>query len=129
MRPPHPELEFDEAQRRNRPILLFIMSGKHPLCEADVELDPDKRTSWMPSASGAKQMKPGTSVHRVYATFDSLEDFTAKAIQSVADPRRHLEPHAPPPEPATTEFDPIPARPAFQRLSGVRIADMPSQIL
>ena len=37
------ELEFDEAQKANRPILLFIMGPKHPLREEDVELDPDKR--------------------------------------------------------------------------------------
>lgn len=31
------ELEFNEAMRLKRPILLFIMGEKHPLREADVE--------------------------------------------------------------------------------------------
>ena len=37
------ELEFDEALRLNRPILLFIMGEEHKLTEADVELDIAKR--------------------------------------------------------------------------------------
>src|SRR5271155_601492 len=37
------ELEFNEALRLQRPILLFIMGDKHPILEADVELDVAKR--------------------------------------------------------------------------------------
>src|SRR3954453_21188896 len=36
------ELEFNEAMRLNRPILLFIMADKYPLIKADVETHPDK---------------------------------------------------------------------------------------
>ena len=39
------ELEFNEAMRLNRPILLFIMDDKHPLVKADAEADPDKSGS------------------------------------------------------------------------------------
>src|SRR5437016_5339755 len=34
------ELEFNEARRLGRPILLFIMGDKHLLREADIETDP-----------------------------------------------------------------------------------------
>jgi hypothetical protein len=37
------ELEFIQALRLGRPILLFIMGSQHLLREADVESDPDKR--------------------------------------------------------------------------------------
>src|SRR5215468_11021728 len=33
------ELEFNEAMRLDRPILLFIMGERHPVTEADIELD------------------------------------------------------------------------------------------
>ncbi len=36
-------------------------------------------------------MKPGLAVHRVYATFDSLEEFNGKAIHAVAGLRRYLD--------------------------------------
>src|SRR6185503_19944577 len=36
------ELEFNEAQRLGRPILLFIMGDEHPVKKADIEKDPDK---------------------------------------------------------------------------------------
>jgi hypothetical protein len=37
------ELEFNEAMRLSRPILLFIMGDEHPVKKAGVETDPDKR--------------------------------------------------------------------------------------
>jgi hypothetical protein len=45
------ELEFNEAMRLDRPILLFIMGPNHPIREADVELDSEKRKNWTPSAN------------------------------------------------------------------------------
>src|ERR1039458_7836790 len=102
------ELEFNEAQRLGRPILLFIMGDKHLLREADVETDPGQKEKLNAFRERAKQMKPDSPVHRVYATFDSLEDFTAKAIHAVADLRRYL---GDTPQPQTA--DPIPAPPAF----------------
>src|SRR5207245_7308588 len=39
----------------------------------------------------AKQMKPDSPVHRVYAVFDSLEDFNSKAIHAAANLRRYLD--------------------------------------
>ena len=34
------ELEFDEATRLHRPILLFVMGEDHPVLKKDVETDP-----------------------------------------------------------------------------------------
>jgi len=85
------ELEFNEALRLQRPILLFIMGDEHLLREVDVEPDSAKKEKLKAFRERAKQMKPGSTVHRVYATFDSLEDFTSKAIQAVAGLRRHID--------------------------------------
>jgi hypothetical protein len=104
------ELEFNEAQQLDRPILLFIMGDKHPLRKADVETDADKTRKLNAFRERAKQMKPGSPVHRVYATFDSLEEFSRKAIHAAANLRRYLDAA---PVPARTAADPIPAPPAF----------------
>src|SRR5271170_4107820 len=53
------ELEFNEALRLERPILLFIMGDDHTLREADVELDAAKREKLKAFRERAKQMKPG----------------------------------------------------------------------
>jgi hypothetical protein len=105
------ELEFNEAQRLGRPVLLFIMGNRHPLIEADVESNAAKRRKLNAFRERAKQMTPDSPVHRVYATFDSLEEFSKQAIHAVADLRRYLD--AAPPLPAPTASDPIPAPPAF----------------
>lgn len=118
------ELEFNEAQRLERPILLFIMGDKHQVLPADVETDMAKRAILNAFRERAKRMTRDSPVHRVYATFDSLEQFTARAIQAVADLRRYLDdkaktsllaPPSPAPFPAPTkaEPDPIPTPPAF----------------
>lgn len=112
------ELEFNEAQRLNRPILLFIMGEMHPLIEADVETNVAKRKKLKAFRERAKKIQPDSPVHRVYATFESLEEFKEKSIQAVASLRRHLDEHAPPSaqpahEPGQTEPDFIPTPPAF----------------
>src|ERR1044072_1605939 len=88
------ELEFDEAQKLNRPILLFIMGEKHLLPEADIEINRTKRKKLNAFRERAKKMKPDSQVHRVYATFDSLEEFKEKAIHAVASLRRYLDDQA-----------------------------------
>jgi tetratricopeptide (TPR) repeat protein len=102
------ELEFDEALRLDRPILLFVMADKHPLVKADIETNATKRRKLNTFRERAKQMKPG-SPNRVYATFDSLEEFTSTAIQAVANLRRYLDEQ----QIVAPEADPIPAPPAF----------------
>jgi len=98
------ELEFDKAQDLKLPTLVFIMGENHWLHMADVEPDAGKKAKLDTFRERAKQ-------DRVYATFDSLEDFTVKAIHAVANLRRHLDKQ---PTPSTQPpTDPIPAPPAF----------------
>ena len=114
------ELEFDEAQRLQRPILLFIMGTKHPVTIEDVESDPAKREKLTTFRERAKKMGPDSEVHRVYATFDNLEEFKTKAAQSVAELRRFLDEQDDPAgdgddpgDNGKPEPDPIPKPPAF----------------
>jgi hypothetical protein len=115
------ELEFNEAQRLDRPILLFIMRSDHPLTEADVELDSVKREKLNAFRERAKLMKPDSLVNRVYDEFSSLKEFGEKAIHAAAGLRRYLDEiahHAPDQHaaPAATESkdgDPIPKPPAL----------------
>jgi hypothetical protein len=112
------ELEFNEAQRLNRPILLFIMGEKHLGGEADFEINATKRRKLKAFRERAKKMTPDSPVPRVYATFDSLEEFKDKAIPALANLRRYLDAHAAantqqPHEPDKTKRDPIPTPPAL----------------
>ncbi|HLL72257.1 MAG TPA: DUF4062 domain-containing protein [Pyrinomonadaceae bacterium] len=112
------ELEFNEAQRLDRPILLFIMGEKHPVIEADIETNATKRKKLKAFREQAKKMKPDSPVHRVYATFDSLEEFKEKANQAVAGLRRHLDeqtarPTQKPQEQSENTSALIPAPPSF----------------
>ena len=114
------QLEFQEARRLQRPVLLFIMGDQHPVREADVEMDPDKRQKLASFREDAKRPNPDSAVHRVYKTFDDLDQFKGAAIQSIAELRRHLDAQAsPPPQPAPEpapapgEPAPIPRPPAF----------------
>jgi tetratricopeptide (TPR) repeat protein len=88
------ELEFNEAERLERPILLFIMGDNHPVRKGDVETSAARIEKLNAFREGAKRMRPDSQVHRVYATFDSLEEFTPKAVQAVAGLRRHLDERA-----------------------------------
>jgi hypothetical protein len=101
------ELEFNEAQRLDRPILLFIM-GDHLVHEADIEIDAAKRSKLNAFRERAKLAKD-SRVHRVYETFISLEDFTKKAAHAVADLRRFLDEI----QPTHPKPDPIPVPPAL----------------
>jgi predicted ATPase len=110
------ELEFDEALRLQRPILLFIMGDNHLLRAADIETDPGKIEKLNAFRDRVRRMKPDSPVHRVYVTFDSLEEFNSKAIHAVAGLRRYLnenEMGARGPDAPRTEPDPIPEPPAL----------------
>jgi len=122
------ELEFNEAQRLGRPILLFIMGDKHPLLEADVEPNAAKKKKLNAFRERAKQMGPDSQVHRVYAPFDSLEEFIPKAWQAVAGLRGYLDETATPSvqsqttaptaKPTPPEPDPIPTPMLSRATSG-----------
>jgi hypothetical protein len=94
------------------------MGDKHPVLESDVETTAAKRRKLKAFRERAKKMGPESSVHRVYATFDSLEEFKEKAINAVAGLRRYLDSQSarltqPPPETNQTKPDLIPKPPAF----------------
>lgn len=79
------ELEFNEAQRLNRHILLFIMDDDHDVKKGYVEKDPRKEAKLNAFRERAKIKSPGTSVHRVYSVFKSLEDFKDKMASSLSE--------------------------------------------
>jgi Domain of unknown function (DUF4062) len=111
------ELEFDEALRLKRPILLFIMGVGHLVRVNDLETDPVKRNKLDAFRERAKQMSSDSSVQRVYAEFNSLEEFKETIGPSIADLRRHLEaqssPTGVPSGQVPLEGAPIPKPPFF----------------
>lgn len=71
------ELEFNEARKLDRPILLFLMDEDHPVTRDDVEPAPKKRKKLEAFCNQAKRTDLGA--HRVYDTFASKDEFAKKA--------------------------------------------------
>src|SRR5579872_7279312 len=116
------ELEFREARRLGRPMLIFIMGADHEVRLSDVERDPDMVRKLEAFRNQVKYSTSEPNVHRVYKEFNSLREFELAAMQSVAELRRHLDarshpaPAAPPPASAVSgraEEDGIPMPPAL----------------
>lgn len=107
------ELEFNEAVRLGRPILLFIMGDRHKVAPADVERDPEKLRKLDAFRERAKRLSPGSAVHRVYKVFNDVHEFEVAATQAVAGLRRYLDEAGAPPPAAREGRDVIPAPPAF----------------
>jgi hypothetical protein len=84
------ELEFNEATRLGRPILLFLMGENHLLRKGDFELSAVNGEKLDAFRARAK-VSADSRVHRVYATFDSLEEFQQKIGPSIAELRRFLD--------------------------------------
>lgn len=109
-------LEFEEANRLALPTLIFVMGDEHPVKRRDVETDPEKIKKLGSFREAAK-------AGRIYIVFNSIEDFTSKAIHAVANLRRHIEEKntpstqlqitTPPSAHAKAKSDPIPTPPAF----------------
>ncbi|MFL6255777.1 MAG: DUF4062 domain-containing protein [Pyrinomonadaceae bacterium] len=108
-------LEFEEAQHLGLPTLVFIMGGDHDVKQKDVETEPEKIKKLEAYRERAKE-------GRIYVVFNSLEEFTEKAIHAVASLRRYLEKQTAPPARAALKEtqvhvgprdNPIPAPPAF----------------
>lgn len=85
------ELEFNEAQSLGRPILLFVMGDKHPVTKADIERDLEKEKKLDAFRERAKKVSAGSGVSRVYAVFNSLEEFKDKFGSSLAELKVHLD--------------------------------------
>src|SRR6516162_9208139 len=77
------ELEFNEAVRLNRPILLFVMGKQHAVTEHDIEFDPEKRKRLEAFHEKAKRAHNGSEVKRVYEVFESLEQFSVAAAVAI----------------------------------------------
>jgi tetratricopeptide (TPR) repeat protein len=105
------ELEFREARRLNRPILVFIMGDKHPVTLSAVDFDSDMRAKLARFRDEAKRA-------RVYKEFNSLGEFEVAAASAVAELRRVLDAERDGAA-ASTQKDPgeggdaMPAAPAF----------------
>ena len=78
------ELEFNEATRLGRPILLFVMGDKHTGVREDFESDSEKLKKLNAFRQRAKLMKPDGKINRVYEMFESPEDFALKAATAIA---------------------------------------------
>jgi hypothetical protein len=99
-------LEYREAVRLGRPILIFIMGAEHPITLADVEDDPDKKAKL---AAFREEVKLADGqLQRVYRVFTSLDDFVTGATHSVAELQRLLESE---PAPVPAPSDGIPPAP------------------
>ena len=85
------ELEFNEAQRMGRPILLFIMGEDHDVKKRDIEQDAANLAKLNAFRERAKQWSAESSVNRVYAVFNSLDEFKEKIRPSLAELHRHLD--------------------------------------
>jgi tetratricopeptide (TPR) repeat protein len=77
------ELEFNEARRLDRPILLFLMSDDHPVTKGDVEPDPKKQKKLEAFRKQAKRIDPRKEAERVYETFASKDEFAKKSAIAV----------------------------------------------
>src|SRR5260370_19135202 len=102
------ELEFREARRLGRPILIFIMGADHDVKLRDVERDPEKVRKLEASRVDAKRLPEGSNAQRVSQEFTSLSEFSVSAVQSVAELRRllDLQPRLIPPTPITAPDEP-----------------------
>jgi tetratricopeptide (TPR) repeat protein len=77
------ELEFNEARRLGRSILLFLMGDDHPVTKGDVEPDAKKQKKLDAFRKQAKRVNPDKPAERVYETFASKEEFAKKATVAI----------------------------------------------
>jgi len=85
------ELEFNEAVRLGRPILLFLMGAGHLVLESEIESKLVNRKKLNAFRERAKKMGPDSEIHRVYVEFNSLEEFKEKAAKALSDLRIVLQ--------------------------------------
>ncbi|SET62005.1 protein of unknown function [Nitrosomonas marina] len=85
------ELEFDEANRLNRPILVFYMGRKHLLTIDDIETDPEKIEKLNTFRKKSEQYSETSKIKRVYSVFETLEEFKEYSIQAIANLRKFID--------------------------------------
>ncbi|MEZ5387331.1 MAG: DUF4062 domain-containing protein [Prosthecobacter sp.] len=116
------ELEFDKAIELGRPILLFVMGKDHLVHEDHVESKAVNKKKLKAFIERAKTHEC-SEVHRVYAQFNSLDEFKERVGPAIAELRRFLdeqdeEPNGDASVPPHTPITPalhssIPTPPAF----------------
>lgn len=77
------ELEFNEARKLRRPILLFLMADDHPVTKADVEPEAKKQKKLEAFRKQAKRVDPAMEAERVYETFANKDEFAKKAAIAI----------------------------------------------
>lgn len=102
-------LEFREAMRLGRPVLVFIMGADHLLTESGVEFDPGKRAKLEAFREEAKLA--GGQVDQVYQEFNDLAEFATSATQAISELRQTLQAPGPPSVPENG--DRVPVAPAL----------------
>src|SRR5689334_11745194 len=85
------ELEFREARRLGRPMLIFIMGAGHDVKLGAVERDPEKMAKLEAFRDEAKQATADSRVQRAYKEINSLHEFEVAAAQPVARMGRLLD--------------------------------------
>jgi tetratricopeptide (TPR) repeat protein len=85
------ELEFREARRLGRPMLIFIMGENHRVRPADVERDQEKTMKLDAFRKEVKRVSEESPIERVYYEFNNLHQFELAAVQSVVELRRFLD--------------------------------------
>lgn len=96
-------LEYREAVRLDRPILVFRMGDDHPVGFADIDTDREQVAKL-----DAFQEEVWRAGH-VYRTFESLEEFSAAAYVCAAELRGLVDSHAPPESSSGEQTDDAPA--------------------
>jgi hypothetical protein len=103
------ELEFDEALRQERPLLMFLMGPDHLVRESDIDTDEAKKAKLQAFRERALAVN-------VCKVFNDAQEFEVAAMQSVAELRRRLDLQALPalkdePELAAEDGEDIPEPP------------------
>jgi len=101
------ELEFNEAVRLGRPILLFIMGEEYDnLKRRDIESDALKMKKLEEFRERAKKMSDESEVTRVYAEFNNTVEFTKKVQQSLASVQKKFSGNSEETKPVINEKTP-----------------------
>jgi hypothetical protein len=84
------ELEFNRARGKPLPIRLLIMGDNHPIARVHAERDPDKLRKLEAFRASAKTLEATGDLHRIYQTFDSLDEFKVAIASAAHSLRDHL---------------------------------------
>lgn len=120
------ELEYDEAQRLKRPILVFIMGDNHSVKPIDVEKDPEKDRKLKAFRERVRYVESNTLIQRIYKEFNDINEFTVAANKSVAELYAYLEQNEKNDEHHKNESDHIPYNNLYQTLHRTSIDNIPA---